>query len=200
MSQRDPGWTAVTARSLRLRSCSHLHTPATPAGPQQRPARSETVRSPGRQRSCPGAGQGWANGAGVLWVPSVTPEPARRLDALQFGKIKGAYLLQLVCERGLPETVGQVVEPRLVLMLKVEQGAYRILPALRSGSAVLRWSVMLLRLRRLAALTITPLPLCVGQSHGHCAPLRNGAGGAAGSDGSGGPGSSRERRTKLSMR
>ena len=136
----------------------------------------------------------------MLWVPSVTPEPARRLDALQFGKIKGAYLLQLVCERGLPETVGQVVEPRLVLMLKVEQGADRILPALRSGSAVLRWSVMLLRLRCLAALTITPLPLCVGQSHGHCAPLRNGAGGAAGSDGSGGPGSSRERRTKLSMR
>ena len=79
----------MTARSLRLRSCSHLHTPATPAGPQQRPARSETVRSPGRQRSCPGAGQGLANGAGVLWVPSVTPEPARRLDALQFGKIKG---------------------------------------------------------------------------------------------------------------
>ena len=62
---------------------------------------------------------------------------------------------------------------------QVEQGAYRILPALRSGSAVLRWSVMLLRLRCLAALSITPLPLCVGQSHGHCAPLRNGAGGAA---------------------
>ena len=78
-----------------------------------------------------------------------------------------------------PETVGQVVEPRLVLRLKVEQGADRILPALRSGSAVLRWSVMLLRLRCLAALTITPLPLCVGQSHGHCAPLRNGADGAA---------------------
>ena len=117
----------------------------------------------------------------MLWVPSVTPEPARRLDALQFGKIKGAYLLQLVCERGLPETVGQVVEPRLVLMLKIEQGADRILPALRSGSAVLRWSVMLLLLwlRCLAALTITPLPLCVGQSHGHCAPLRNGADGAA---------------------
>ena len=58
---------------------------------------------------------------------------------------------------------------------------------------------MLLRLRCLAALTITPLPLCVGQSHGHCAPLRNGAGGAAGSDGSGGPGSSRESRTAALM-
>ena len=116
------------------------------------------------------------NGAGELRVASVASEPARRLDALQCGKIKGANRLQLVCERGLPETVGQVVEPRLVLILKVEQGAYRILPALRSGSAVLRSSVMQLRLRCLVALSITPLSLGVGQSHGHCAPLRNGCG------------------------
>ena len=118
------------------------------------------------------------NGVGELRVASVASEPARRLDALQFGKIKGANRLQFVCERGLPETVGQVVEPRLVLILKVEQGAYRILPALRSGSAVLRSSVMQLRLRCLVALSITPLSLGVGQSHGHWAPLRNGADGA----------------------
>ena len=69
--------------------------------------------------------------------PSVAPKPARRLDALQFGKIKPAHRLQPLCERGLLETVGQVVEPRLILTLEVEQGAYRILPALRSGPAVL---------------------------------------------------------------
>ena len=74
------------------------------------------------------------NGAGELRVCSVAPEPARRLDAVQFGKIKGADRLQLVCERRLQEIVGQVVEPPLILILKVEQGAYRILPALRSGA------------------------------------------------------------------
>ena len=123
--------------------------------------------------------QGMTNGAGELRVASVTPEPARRLDAVQFGKIKGANRLQLVCERGLPETVGEVVEPRLVLILKVEQGAYRILPELRSRAAVLWSAVMQARLLCLAALPITPLSLGVGQSHGHCAPLRNGADGAA---------------------
>ena len=85
-----------------------------------------------------------------------------------------AYLLQLACGRGLRETVGKVVEPCLILILEVEQSAYRILPALRAGSAVLRWSVMALRLRCLVALSITALALGIGQSHDHCAPLRNG--------------------------
>ena len=123
--------------------------------------------------------QGLTNGAGELRVASVAPEPARRLDAVQFGKIKGANRLQLECERRLPETVGEVVEPPLVLILKVEQGAYGILPELRSRAAVLRPAVMQARLLCLAALPITPLSLGVGQSHGHCAPLRNGADGAA---------------------
>ena len=39
--------------------------------------------------------------------------------------------LQLVCERGLLKIVGQMVEPRSIAILEVEQGAYRILPALR---------------------------------------------------------------------
>ena len=69
----------------------------------------------------------------------VAPEPARRLDAVQFGKIEGADRLQLVCEGGLPETVGRGVEPRLVLILKVEQ-------------AVLRPAVMQARLLCLASL------------------------------------------------
>ena len=67
-----------------------------------------------------------------LRVPSVAPEPARRLDALQFAKIKRTNCLQLVCGRGLLEIGGQVVEPPLILTLEVEQGAHRILPALRS--------------------------------------------------------------------
>ena len=109
--------------------------------------------------------------------PQSRATPARRLDALQFGEIKGANRLQLVCERGLPETVGQVVEPRLVLIPKVEQGAYRILPALRSRAAVLRLAVLQARLLCLAALSITPLSLGVSQSHGHHrAPLRSGCG------------------------
>ena len=54
--------------------------------------------------------------------PSIAPEPARRLDALQLGKIKRANRLQLLCGRGLLETVGQVVEPCLILTLEVEQG------------------------------------------------------------------------------
>ena len=145
-----------------------------------RPARSDREESrsaPSRPQGPPG--QGLPNGAGELRVPSVTPEPARWLDAFQFGKIKGAYLLQLACGRGLPETVGQVVEPCLILILEVEQSAYRILPALRSRAAVLRPAVMQARLLCLAALSITPLSLGVGQSHVHCAPLRNGADGAA---------------------
>ena len=67
-----------------------------------------------------------------LRVPSVAPEPARRLDALQFAKIKRTNCLQLVCGRGLLEIGWQVVEPPLILTLEVEQGAHRILPALRS--------------------------------------------------------------------
>ena len=100
-------------------------------------------------------------------VPSVTTEPARRLDALQFGKIKAANRLPTVSEGGLPKIVGQVVEPRLVLTLEVDQGAHRILPALRSRPAVLRRAVEQARLLCLAALSIAPLSLGVGQSHGH---------------------------------
>ena len=108
--------------------------------------------------------------------PSVAPIPARRLDALQFDKIKLAHRLQPLCERGLLETVGQVVEPRLILTLEVEQGAYRILPALRSGPAVLRPAVLHPGLRCLAALSIAPLSFRV--TYRHCstsryAPLRN---------------------------
>ena len=64
-------------------------------------------------------GQGLMNEAGVVRAHAVTPEPARRLDALQVGKIKGADHLQPVCNRGLPQTVGQVVELRFVLILEV---------------------------------------------------------------------------------
>ena len=108
--------------------------------------------------------------------PSVAPIPARRLDALQFGKIKPAHRLQPLCERGLLETVGQVVEPRLILTLEVKQGAHRILPALRSGPAVLRPAVLHPGLRCLAALSIAPLSFRV--TYRHCstsryAPLRN---------------------------
>lgn len=104
---------------------------------------------------------------------SVAPEPARRLDALQFGKIKRADRLQFLYQRGFLEVVGQVVEPRLILILKVEQSAHRILPALRSGSAVLWSAVVDARLRCLATLAIAPLSF--GVSHGCCAPLRNGS-------------------------
>ena len=103
---------------------------------------------------------------------SVAPEPTRRLDALQFGKIKRADRLQFLCQRGLLEVVGQVVEPPLILILKVEQGVHRILPAPRSGSAVCWSAVVDPRLRCLAALAIAPLSF--GVSHGLCAPLRNG--------------------------
>ena len=106
------------------------------------------------------------NTAGVLRVRSVTAEPARQLDAVQFGKIKGTDRLQLECERGFLEIVGQVVEPRLVFTLEVEQGAYRILPAPRSSRpAVRRRAVMQARLLCLAALSMAPLSLGVGQSH-----------------------------------
>ena len=98
-------------------------------------------------------------------LPSVTPESARRrFDAVECEKIKRTYLLQLVCGRRLPETVGEVVEPCLILILEVKQSAYRILPAAALGSGVPRWSVMHQRLRLLSlvALPITPLSLCVG--------------------------------------
>ena len=72
-----------------------------PVGSVAAPGPSGQVRS----------GQVLTNGAGELRVCSVAPEPARRLDAVQFGKIKGADRLQLVCERRLQEIVGQVVEP-----------------------------------------------------------------------------------------
>ena len=45
---------------------------------------------------------------------------------------------QLVGLRGLPEGVGQVVEPLLVPIPEVEQGAHRIVPALPSGAPVTR--------------------------------------------------------------
>ena len=70
-----------------------------------------------------------------------------------------------------------MVEPRLILTLEVEQGAYRILPALRSGpTAVLRPAVLHPGLRCLAALSIAPLSFRV--TYRHCstsryAPLRN---------------------------
>ena len=123
----------------------------------------------GEQRSCLAGRAGGANAGRSRQVASVTPESARRFDAVECGKIKRTYLLQLVCGRRLAETVGEVVEPCLTLILQVKQSAYRILPALRSGAAVPRWSVMhlRLRLRSLVALPITPLSLCVGQSHGH---------------------------------
>ncbi len=64
----------------------------------------------------------------------------------------------------------------LILTLEVEQGAYRILPALRSGPAVLRPAVLHPGLRCLAALSIAPLSFRV--TYRHCstsryAPLRN---------------------------
>ena len=123
----------------------------------------------GEQRSCLAGRAGGASAGRSRQVASVTPESARRFDAVECEKIKRTYLLQLACGRRLPETVGEVVEPCLILILEVKQSAYRILPALRSGAAVPRWSVMHLRLRLLSlvALPITPLSLCVGQSHGH---------------------------------
>ena len=135
-----------------------------------RPARSDGEKCP----VATVAVESLTTAAGVpVGSPSVTPEPARRLDAVQFGEIKRAYLRQLLCGRGLGETGGQVVEPSLVLILEVEQSTHRILPALRSRAAIPRWSIMAPRLRCLVALSITPLSLGVGQSHGNCAPLRN---------------------------
>ena len=102
----------------------------------------------------------------ALPVRSVACEPPRRLDTVQFGKIKAADPLQLVGERGRAEIVGQVVEPPLIFILEVQQGAYRLVPALRSRPAVVRPSVPHLRLLRLVALAIAPLSLRVGQRHG----------------------------------
>ena len=143
------------------------------------PARNDREQCPVRHRSGRGAAKVRAGRPrpACCRSPSVTPEPARRLDAVQFGKIKRAYLLQLLCRRGLRETGRQVVEPSLIFILEVEQSAYRILPELRSRVAVLRPAVMQAWLLCLAAITIAPLSLGVGQSHGHCAPLRNGSGG-----------------------
>ena len=147
--------------------------PGTPAGHQQ--ARSEVllggsayVAHVGHQvaeRPLGPPSQGVTNAAGVLRVRSVTAEPARRLDAVRIGKIKGTDRLQLVCERGFLEIVGQVVESRLVFTLEVEQGEYRILPAPRSRPAVRRRAVMQARLLCLAALSMAPLSLGVAQSH-----------------------------------
>ena len=107
-------------------------------------------------------------------VASVAPKPARRLHALQFAKIKRANRLQLVGKRGLLERIGQVVEPLLILPLEVAQGAYRILPALRSRAPVVRPAVLRSRLLRLAPRSIAPLAFGVSQRHDHCTPLRNG--------------------------
>ena len=87
----------------------------------------------------------------ALPVRSVASEPPRRLDTVQFGKIKAADRLQLVGERGRAEIVGQVVEPPLIFILEVQQGAYRLVPALRfatggraafgtAPAVVARWS------------------------------------------------------------
>ena len=93
----------------------------------------------GEQRSCLAGRAGGASAGRSRQVASVTPESARQFDAVECGKIKRTYLLQLVCGRRLPETVGEVVEPCLIFILEVKQSAYRILPALRSGAAVPRW-------------------------------------------------------------
>ena len=114
--------------------------------------------------------------AGVLRVSLSHARPRAAARRSPVRQAQGANRLQLVSERGLPEIVGQVVEPRLVLTLEVEQGAHRLLPALRSRPAVLRRAVMQARLLCLAALSIAPLSLGVGQSHGHGTPLRNGSG------------------------
>ena len=135
---------------------------ATPTG--LRRVRGDIER---RRGSCWPARAGGASAGRSRPVASVTPESARRFDAVERGKIKRTYLLQLVCGRRLSETVGEVVEPCLIFILEVKQSAYRILPALRPGAAVPRWSVVHLRLRSLVALPIAPLSLSVGQSHGH---------------------------------
>ena len=119
-------------------------------------------------------GNGGAVATGRQQVASVTPIPAWRLDARQFTKIKRANRLQLVAKRGLLERIGQVVEPPLILPLEVEQGAHRILPALRSRAPVVRPAVLRARLLRLAPRSIAPLAFGVRQRHGHCTPLRNG--------------------------
>ena len=67
------------------------------------------------------------------------------------------------------------VQPsRLILVLEVDEGTHRILPALRSGAPVVRPAVPRRRLLRLAPRAIASLSLGVSQRHGNCAPLRNG--------------------------
>ena len=143
---------------------------------------SQRPWSPGRQRSAaPGAAKSGLDErsgrvAGCL-SHARTRAAARRCPVRQDqGRKSPAACVRAQtprdCRGGCRATLG-------AQLLKVEQGAYRVLPALRSRAAVLRPAVMQARLLCLAALPITPLSLDVGQSHGHCAPLRNGADGAA---------------------
>ena len=88
---------------------------------------------------------------------SVAPIPSRRFDTRQFVEVKFADRLQLLGERGLLECVGQVVEPRLILLLEVEQGAHRSPPALRARAPVRRLAVLRLRWLSLAPRSVAAL-------------------------------------------
>ena len=117
-------------------------------------------------------GQGLMNGAGELEaVAQSRPNPRGGSTRSSSEGSKAQIACSLCASADFPRLIGEVVEPRLVLILKVEQGAYCILPAPGSRAAVLRPAVMQARLLCVAALSITPLSLGVGQIYVHCAPV-----------------------------
>ena len=131
--------TALESDANRLAACARCHRTGaleysqrgSPEGVTECPA---VPRCRGRRAALVPGRAGGASAGRSRQVASVTPESARRFDAVECEKIKRTYLLQLACGRRLPETVGEVVEPCLIFILEVKQSAYRILPALRSGS------------------------------------------------------------------
>ena len=75
--------------------------------------------------------------AARLPFTSITSEAERRLQGFQVPEIVLADGLQFFGDRGSLETIGQVIEPALILDLQVDERLNGITPTLRAATAVL---------------------------------------------------------------
>ena len=66
----------------------------------------------------------------------VPAEPTRRLDALQFGKVKIANSPQGPRRGALGQIIGQAVAPCPVFVLQLHEFGYGVAPTLRAAASV----------------------------------------------------------------
>ena len=96
---------------------------------------------------------------------SVSSEAARRLQRFQVTKVMLTDSPEALGENGCPETVRQVVEPRLILALEINKCLDGMPPALWTAATVLGPAVLHPRIPGLLTFSKTPLSLRVSQSH-----------------------------------